>query len=171
EYTLLKGGLPDWLKKASERDLSAFRGLMIRFWQLYTSRQRVVSLASLDQYTVEQVRLRLQKDFPDVQLDPEQILITLTHYTPAPGGTGQIPPSIPAATSRVSESLSDFAINRFSRFQDASLSVSTSSTTSLPDSLDALYVRNLARNLDVGSSYQQYLKGKFSETSPDYLER
>ncbi len=171
EYTLLKGGLPDWLRKASERDLSAFRGLMIRFWQLYTSRQRVVSLASLDQYTVEQVRLRLQTDFPAVQLDPEQILITLTHYTPAPGGTGQIPSSIPAATSRVSESLSDFAINRFSRFQDASLSVSTSSTTSLPASLDALYVRNLARTLDVGSSYQQYLKGKFSETSPDYLER
>ncbi|UXZ94707.1 hypothetical protein K3169_20415 [Pseudomonas phytophila] len=171
EYTLLRRLMPDWLKNAPESDMSAFRGLLVRFWQLYTSRQRVVSLASLDQYTAEQVRDRLQKDFPAAQLDPEQILITLTHYSAAPVGIGQIPSSIPAATSTVSENLSDFAINHFSSFQNASLSVSTSNATPLPASLDAIYVRNMARTLDVGAGYQQYLKGKFSDTSPDYLER
>ncbi|WP_122663821.1 dermonecrotic toxin domain-containing protein [Pseudomonas viridiflava] len=171
EFTLLQRLMPDWLSKAPESDLVAFRRLLMRFWQLYTSRQRVVSLASLDQYTAAQVRERLQKDFPAAQLDPEQILITLTHYSAAPVGIGQIPSSIPAATSTVSENLSDFAINRFSNFQDASLSVSASNATSLPASLDAIYVRNMARTLDIGAGYQQYLKGKFSDTSPDYLER
>ncbi|WP_095099462.1 dermonecrotic toxin domain-containing protein [Pseudomonas sp. Irchel 3A5] len=171
EFSLLAGRLPDWLKKASERDLLAFRELMVRFWQLYTSKQRIVSLSSLDQYTVVQLRERLQKDYPSAQLDPEQISITLTHYTVAPVGTGQVPSSIPAATSTLSESLSDFAINRFSNFQDASLSVSTNGTTPLPASLDAIYVRNLARTLDIGTGYQQYLAGKFKETAPDYAER
>lgn len=171
EYSLMAGRLPAWLKKASKRELLVFRALTMRFWQMYTSKQRIVSLSTLDEYAVAHLRLRLKKDYPSDSLDPDRILITLTHYTVAPVGTGQVPSSIPAATSTLSESLSDFAINRFSNFQSASLSVSTKDTTPLPASLDAVYVRNLARTLDVGAGYQAYLADKFKETAPDYSER
>lgn len=171
EYALLARSLPDWLNKASERDLLAFRELTVRFWQLYTSRQRVVSLSSLYEYTVAQVRDCLETDYPGAQLNPDRILVTLTHYTQAPVSAGQIPSSVPAATSTVSESLSDFAINRFSRFQDATLSVSHLDTAPLPASLDAAYVRTLARTLNIGAGYQHYLEEKFKEDAPDYFQR
>lgn len=171
EYTLLAGFLPDWLSKASEGDLLAFRELMVRFWQLYTAQQKAVLLSTLEQYTVAQVRERLKKDFPSLQLDPDRISITLTHYTVAPVGAGDVPSSIPAATSVVSESLSAFAINRFSRFQNATLSVSSMDVAPLPATFNALYVLDLARTLDVAAGYQQYLKEAFSETSSDYLDR
>lgn len=171
EYSLIADRLPDWLKKASKRDVLAFRQLTMRFWQLYTSKQRIVSLSSLREYTVVHLRSRLKNDFPSLPLDPDRISITLTHYTLAPVAPGQVPSSVPAATSTLSESLSDFAINRFSNFQSASLRVSTNETTPLPASLDAIYVRNLARSLDIGTGYQSYLAEKFKDTAPDYFER
>lgn len=171
EMTLLSGRLPDWLKKASVQDLSTFRQLLVRFGQLFNARAAIPTLLSLNGYAAEQLQRCLLKDFPTVQLDPDRITVTLTRYTVAPGGAGDVPSSIPGATNVISESLTRYAINRFFRFQDASLSVSSDEATALPASLDARYIQELVRTLDVAVGYEQYLKQQFSETAVDYAER
>lgn len=171
EMTLLEGGMPAWLQRASIYDLVLFRQLLVRFRQLYTARQTIPAALHLEEYAAAQLKQRLERDFPDTPLDPDLISITLTRYTVAPGGLGDIPSSIPAATSVISESLTGYAINRFSRFQDASLSVSASDATLLPETLDAAYVRDLVRSLDIGAGYARYLTDLFSETAPDYADR
>jgi hypothetical protein len=171
EMTLLSGRLPDWLKKASIQDLSTFRQLLVRFGQLFNGRGAIHTLLSLTGYAAEQLQQRLLKDFPTAQLDPDRITVTLTRYTVAPGGVGDVPSSIPGATNVISESLTRYAINRFYRFQDAALSVSSDEATALPASLDALYIQELVRTLDVAVGYEQYLKQQFSETAANYAER
>jgi len=171
ELMEVSGHIPQWLSKATNHDLWKFRQLLVRFGQLYSSRKSIPVVSSLDEYAVDHLRQRLLQDFPDVQLDPDQISITLTRYTAAPTGTGEIPSSIPGATVVISESLTRFAINRFSRFQDATLGVSCDDGATLPDALDAAYVREMVRTLDIGAGYEQYLGETFSENAPDYAAR
>ncbi|KFE50062.1 dermonecrotic toxin domain-containing protein [Pseudomonas syringae] len=171
ELMVLSEHIPQWLSKATSHDLWKFRKLLVRFDQLYSSRKLIPVVSSLDEYALDHLRQRLLQDFPSVQLDPDQISITLTRYTAAPTGTGDIPSSIPAATVVISESLTQFAINRFSCFQDATLRVSCDDGTPLPDSLDAAYIREMVRTLDVGAGYEQYLGETFSENAPDYANR
>lgn len=171
ELTLLSGEVPGWLKDGSTDDLVKFRQLLVRFWQLYNARESILSVPSLIEYAAAQLQQILHQDFPAAPLDPGRIKITLTRYTVAPVGAGEVPSSIPAATGVVSESLTLYAINHFLRFQEASLSVSSEDATPLPAGLDALYVRNLVRTLDIGTKYEHYLKQTFSETAPDHAER
>lgn len=171
ELTEISGHIPQWLSKATNHDLSRFRQLLVRFGQLYNSRKSIPVVSSLDEYALDHLRQRLIQDFPGVQLDPDQISVTLTRYTAAPTGTGDIPSSIPGATVVISESLTQFAINRFSRFQDATLRVSSDDGAVLPDTLDAAYVREMVRTLDIGAGYEQYLTQTFSENAPDYANR
>jgi len=171
ELMLVSGHIPEWLGTATVHDLWKFRQLLVRFSQLYTSRKSVALIASLDEYAFDRVQPKLHEDFPAVQLDPDLITITLTRYTPAPGGVGDVPSSIPGATIVISESLTQFAINRFSRFQDAILSVSSRDATPLPDALNPSYIRELVRTLDIGAGYEQYLATVFNEHAPDYANR
>lgn len=171
ESMLLSGHIPQWLSKATNHDLWKFRQLLVRFGQLYSSRKSIPVISSLDEYALDHLQQRLLQDFPGVQLDPDQISVTLTRYTAAPTGTGDIPSSIPGATVVISESLTQFAINRFSRFQDATLRVSSDDGAVLPDTLDAAYVREMVRTLDIGAGYEQYLTQTFSENAPDYANR
>ncbi|SQF99503.1 Uncharacterised protein [Paucimonas lemoignei] len=171
ELTEISGHIPQWLSKATNHDLSRFRQLLVRFGQLYNSRKSIPVVSSLDEYALNHLRQRLIQDFPGVQLDPDQISVTLTRYTAAPTGTGDIPSSIPGATVVISESLTQFAINRFSRFQDATLRVSCEDGATLPGSLDAAYVREMVRTLDIGAGYEQYLDETFDQNAPDYANR
>lgn len=171
ELMLVSGHIPEWLGTATVHDLWKFRQLLVRFSQLYNSRKSIAQFASLDEYAFDRVQPKLLEDFPAVQLDPDLITITLTRYTPAPGGIGDVPSSVPGATIVISESLTQFAINRFSRFQDAIMSVSSSDATPLPDALNASYIRELVRTLDVGAGYEQYLATVFNEHAPDYASR
>ncbi|MGV6394474.1 dermonecrotic toxin domain-containing protein [Pseudomonas caspiana] len=171
EMSLLSAGIPAWLKTGTIADLLVLRQLLVRFGQLYSSRQRIPSVDSLITYASTQVRQRLQQDFPGVHLDPERLLVTLTRYTSAPGVTGDIPSFIPAATTIISESLTHFAINRLADVQDATLSIASEDATPLPAGLSAEYVGALVRSLDVGAGYIQYLNGVYSETAPDYSSR
>ncbi len=171
ELHLLSEHIPPWLSRASLDDLWHFRQLVVRFGQLYSARKSVPLIATLDEYATDQVQERLSADYPDQQLDPQLIAVTLTRYTPTPGGTGEVPSSIPAATVVISESLSNFAINRFSRYPDAILSVAMNDGTPLPEALDASYVSELVRALDVGAGYERYLAAAFDEKGPDHAAR
>lgn len=171
ELMLLAGHIPDWLSNAAVHDLWKFRELLVRFSQLCGSRKPLSLIASLDEYSFDQLQQRLLRDFPTLALNPDRILVTLTRYTPAPGGVGDVPSAIPAATIVISESLTNFAINRFSHFQDAILSVSSDDSTALPDALNAAYVREVARSLDIGAGYERYVLTVFDKHAPDYASR
>lgn len=160
--------LPDWLKNASALDQLKYREMLVHFRQLYSSRQPLAIVYSLTEYTAVLLRQRLDKDFPTELIDPNQVLITLTRYTAAIVGTGDLPSSVPGATTVISESLTQYAINRLSNFQDALLRVSPGDSSPLPVSLDATYVSELVRTLDVATGYERYLDKRFSEQAPGY---
>lgn len=171
QLMVLSGHIPEWLSNATVHDMWRFRQLLVRFGQLYNSRKPIPLVSSLDEYALDHLQQRLLQDYPGVQLDPDRISITLTRYTAAPTGIGEVPSSIPGATIVISESLTKFAINRFSRFQDATLSVSCDDGVGLPDTLDADYIREMVRTLDIGAGYEQYLAVTFSESAEDYAVR
>lgn len=171
ETAMISALIPDWLKHASISDLFEYQRQLTQFHHLYSSPSPLPRVFGLDDYAHDQLFTRLDHDFPDAQLDPSRITVSLIRYTPAPTGTGEIPSSLPGATQTISQSLTQFAISRFSGIQDATLAVSSAESVPLPAGLDAPYVRELVRSLDVGAGYKVYLERSLDEKAPEYPER
>jgi hypothetical protein len=171
ESALFNALIPDWLRRATTQELAAFSSALRRFYiRSAPSEDFMFGIPSLGQYAFDQVAKRLRQDFPEVVLDPDRIWITLTRYTIGPSAPGQIPSSLPAASSVVSESLTGYAMNRFSGIHGASLRVSAQDLQ-LPAGLDAAYVRSLVGSLDIAAGYRRLLGQKLGSSDPDRLQR
>ena len=173
---LLDTLIPPWLKNAPRADMklfiSAARDLYINFDAKKTF---LFGIPELREYARQVLAARLKADFPQFAVDPDAITTLLTIYTPAPVTIGSTPSGLPAATSRISERLPDFAINRLGAAQQGLLSISVDRDDDDNDEVIAAitpaYVEKMVRSLDVGGAYQRLLDEKFDEKADDYATR
>ncbi|MEE5086186.1 DUF6543 domain-containing protein [Pseudomonas alliivorans] len=167
-----KTALPEWVSNASSTDQVLLINILQHFYvACVVQKDFLFGLPSLYEYSRQQLMEKFAQDFPGQTLEPDDVKVTLTHYVSAPGLPGEVPVAIPAATERVSETLSEFAVNRFMSRQDGIISLAAKEGQSLAGPLTASYVRQLVDSLDVAKGYRRLLDGIMAETDPAYAER
>ncbi|MEX5574381.1 hypothetical protein Q1J52_15780 [Pseudomonas lijiangensis] len=164
--------LSRWIKEASIDDQIMLLGIWQRFYAIHDIKKDFLfEIPDIHEYAQRKLSERLEADFPDHDLTPEQLSVTLTHYIPAPVALGEIPPSLPVATTRVSESLTNFAIDRFFSAQDGVMSISLKEGVQPVSSLTVGYIRKMVRSLDIAANYRLMVAQKLDEKSADYAVR
>ena len=164
--------LSRWIKEASIDDQIMLLGIWQRFYAIHDIKKDFLfEIPDIHEYAQRKLSERLEADFPDHDLTPEQLSVTLTHYIPAPVAPGEIPPSLPVATTRVSESLTNFAIDRFFSAQDGVMSISLKEGVQPVSSLTVGYIRQMVRSLDIAANYRLMVAQKLDEKSADYAVR
>ena len=164
--------LPQWIRQATLTQLVELRTIAQRWYiACHSQKDFLFGIPQPREYAHQTLKARLLDDFPGHALSPDDILVTLTHYTAAPVAIGQIPQGIPAITTHLNASLTDYAIERFSASQDGMISVTASNSEGLPDTLTVEYLERLIRELDISTQYRQLLKDRLSPDDADYVTR
>ncbi|MCI3946499.1 hypothetical protein K0038_03558 [Pseudomonas syringae] len=172
QFVIYRAIVPVWIIQASMNEQIILVEALRRFYvNCVGLRDFLFDVPDLYQYSQEQLTKSLARDFPDQSLDPEDILVTLTHYVAVPVPAGQTPQSIPAATGVIRESLVEFAANRFMSRLDGAISITLKEGRTTPAALTPAYVRHLVESLDIATGYRSVLDRLFADTDPDYAER
>ncbi|MCQ9473057.1 hypothetical protein NRB15_22175 [Pseudomonas alliivorans] len=167
-----KTSLPEWVNTASSTDQIILINILQHFYvACVVQKDFLFGLPSLYDYSLQQLANRLARDFPQQTLDPEEVKVTLTHYVSGLAIPGEVPTAIPAATERVSQTLSEFAVNRFMSRQDGVISLSAKDGTPLPGPLTVAYVRDMVDSLNVAQGYRSLMDGMMAKDDPAYAER
>ncbi|MDB5984718.1 MAG: hypothetical protein JWQ69_5733 [Pseudomonas sp.] len=171
-FSFFEAIMPTWVKTASPHDLAVYLDLLHRYYRaLDPELQFMADIPILNDFARDKLVARLKIDFPDQALDPDAVQITLTQYVASPVGSGEIPSFLPAATVVHRETLTEYALNHFSAYQDATLTVTTSDGGPVAKLLTTSYLKTLIRTLDVGNSYRQLLDTKLDQKATDYATR
>ncbi|MBX8574875.1 M35 family metallopeptidase [Pseudomonas cichorii] len=172
QVMIYKAIAPAWVTEASLEDLVTLTNMVQRFYiSSNTYEDFLFDVPDIRDHAKEKLSARLTLDFPGDELDPDKLLVTMTHYVAAPVAIGQTPQGLPAATQKISETLTDFAINRFSSIQDGVISVAHEDGRKLSASLTPAYIRDLLESLDVAASYRQLVDSALDLQGPSYQER
>ncbi|RMT84329.1 dermonecrotic toxin domain-containing protein [Pseudomonas viridiflava] len=172
QFIVSQAIVPVWMTTASLADQILLVNALQRFYVACVQQKDFLfGIPSLYEYSLDNLTRRLEADFPEQSIDPEKVVVTLTHYVPAPTAPGQVPQSIPAATGKRSENLVEYAVDRLSPGLEGTISVSTVHGQPLPAALNAGSIRNLAESLDVAAGYRRLLGSELVETAVTYPER
>ena len=169
ENSLFEALLPPWMVSASLTDLLLYYDALKRYYQASASSKGFMfGIPLLEDYARKRLLDQMKLDFPDTPLDPDQISVISRRYVSAFPALGQLPSAVPAATSMHTQSLTDYAINRFGNQPTAALSVEQPQAAGelTPD-----YLRQLVRRLDVGAGYMATLRKAFAPDDTHYAER
>jgi hypothetical protein len=172
DNAIFEAMLPEWVELASVADLKRYYEI---FTRLYLStdgtRDFLFDIPSMRDYARERLVNQLSKDFPTQALNINQIKVIARRYV-----TGFLVPEnpltfVPAATEKRSESLVDYAINRFVDMQDAALSIESAQQPQAVSLLTPDYLRELVKKLDVGAGYVALLRKALTPGDADYTTR
>ncbi len=172
DNTLFEELLPDWFKTASVSDIRAYNAIWRRFFLASEGDEDFLfGIPTLSEYARTRLLDQMSMDFPGRNLDPDQIRVTQRRYVAAPPGIGQIPSAIPAATLEHSESLTDYAINRFVEFPDAALTLHSTEYPDVSRLVTPDYVRRTVRRLDVGAGFRALLRQTLNPADANWEKR
>lgn len=172
QRVIYKTTVPEWINEASASEQIALVDVLQRFYvTCVMQKDFLFDIPSLYEYAQEQLDKKLARDFPHHPVDPDRVVVTLTHYTVPLIPVGEVPQVLPAATELVSQNLVEFSANRFMARQDGSISLTTNNGEPLPASFTAAYVREMVSTLDVAAGYRQLLASTLVKTDPAYAER
>lgn len=172
DNSIFEAMLPGWVNLATAQDLVFYYRIFQRYYQASDGgKDFLFDIPSLQVLTSQTLQAQLNKDFPGRQWDPDQITVTSTRYISGIPSPGDLPSAVPAATSAQSESLTDYAINRFVDAQDAALHVSYAAQPQTDSLLTPDYVRQLVRRVDVGSAYTTLLRKAFAPDDAQFASR
>lgn len=164
--------LPVWISSAPIVDLKRYYDIFIRLYLATDGgNDFLFDVPSVQGYARKRLVAQLNKDFPGQALNPDHVMVTSRRYVSAFPAVGELPSVIPAATSIRTESLVDYAINRFVDTQDASLSVHAAEQPQAASLLTVQYLKRLVRQLDVGAGYLAMLRRALDSSNADYALR
>ncbi|MBX8555850.1 hypothetical protein K5D43_15290 [Pseudomonas cichorii] len=164
--------LPGWLKSVPLEQLRVLSWLVERWFVASMSGENYLfDLPDPAEYSRSRLLPRLQADFPDRDLDPDMITVTVTHYITESVPVGQTPYGAGAVRSRQSSSLTDYAVGRFPFYLDGVLTVSLPGVEKADNPLTMNYVRDLVEDLDLGAGYRALLALKFKPGTEEYIKR
>lgn len=172
DNSIFEAMLPSWIASATVADLNLYYDILIRFYLATEGgKEFLFDIPSLRDYARQRLVDQLNKDFPSQALDVDHIKVTVRRYEAAIPTPGGLPSGVPAATIERSESLIDYAINRFVDMQDAALSVESPQQPEAARLLTLEHLRKLVVKLDVGAGYVALLRKALSPADPDYVMR
>ncbi|WP_416425257.1 hypothetical protein RAM80_05710 [Pseudomonas sp. App30] len=172
DYWHLKTTLPSWLTDASSQELTTYTALVGTCARLQAlGEDYLFDIPDLRTFTRGRVTERLQQDLGDKAPQPDDVLITLRHFTPGLVGAGEIPSQLPAATQVQRETLTTAAIDQLTLLPGTPAILEMTDASPLPAGLDSDYVRKMVASLDVASQYRQLLATRLSPDDADYATR
>lgn len=172
ETSLFEALLPPWLSEASIADLGLYCDLLKQYYEATDGgKDFLIGVSSLHGYTRQQLLARLTVDFPGQNLQPDDITITSRDFVSAFPPAGELPSGVPAATVVHTESLTEYAINRFASHQGSVLSVTSQDHPQLARTMTVDYVHRLVRDLNVGAGYAALLREALTPTDALYALR
>lgn len=163
QTSLFEALLPPWLGNASIADMGTYCDLLQRYYVSSDGgKDFMFGISSLQGFARKQLRDRLNLDFPGQGIEPDRITVTSRNFVNAVPAAGELPSGLPAATVVHSESLTDYAINRFATHQGAVLSVVSTEHPQITHTMTGDYLRQLVRSLNVGDRYVNVLRQALS---------
>ncbi|MDH0746787.1 hypothetical protein N5D61_10570 [Pseudomonas sp. GD03842] len=170
--SLFEALLPTWLTSASVAEQRLYDELLHRYYlDSDGGKDFLFDIPPLGAYTRERLATALNRDFPGQALDPDRIGVVSQQYVSALPPVGQLPSSVPAATIRHRETLTEYAINRFIDYQDAAISVASDDQPQAVALLTPTYLRRLIRTLDIGTGYRTLLSEALNPADPQFPKR
>ncbi|MFK0086745.1 dermonecrotic toxin domain-containing protein [Pseudomonas sp. NPDC090755] len=164
--------LPEWLSNASTAQRQHYlQALLGSLASGSGARDYLFEVPTLDQYSREHLQKQLDLDFGHASLHADDIQVTSNRWIAAPVAIGQIPSAIPAAYERHRQSLVSYAQNHFHDWQNPILHIELATGAQPPKALNASYLRNLVRQVDIGSRYQLLLRATFEPSDAHYEQR
>jgi hypothetical protein len=164
--------LPLWISSAPIVDLKRYYDIFMRLYLATDGgNDFLFDVPSVQSYARKRLVAQLNEEFPGQALNPDQIIVTSRRYVSAFPAVGEVPSAMPAATSVRTESLVDYAINRFVETQDASLSVHSAEQPQVASLLTVPRLKQLVRQLDVGAGYLAMLRKALDSSKADYALR
>ncbi|MDD1013254.1 dermonecrotic toxin domain-containing protein [Pseudomonas rubra] len=164
--------LPDWLGKASSTQRRHYlQALLGSLASGSGARDYLFEVPTLEQYSRDHLQTQLDLDFGPAGLRAEDIQVTSNRWIAAPVAIGQIPSAFPAAYERNRQSLVSYVQNHFHDWQNPILHIELATGVQLPNTLNAHYLRNLVRQLDIGGRYQLLLRSTFDPSDALYTQR
>ena len=154
-----KAFLPEWLRSTSAAGQEAYADVLQRYQRNAEATQSYLhNIPQLSVYSNTLLTARLDLDFPGANLNPEAIEVVIDTYLAAPIPVGSTPSFLPAATTHSVQSLTQFALNGLHRINEGVMFVRLRGGGAPPIALNAVYVRQLVRELDLGTHYQVLIK-------------
>ena len=172
DNSIFEAMLPPWVARASIAELMEYYNIFKRYYQTSDDgKDFMFGIPLLPALARQKLTERLAQDFPEQGFDPDHITVTSHRYVSSLPAAGELPSGVPAATLTRTESLVEYAINRFVDAQDGALSVQSTRYPQAAASLTPDYLRTLIRDVDVGAAYVGLLRKAFMPTDPHYAER
>ncbi|WP_019408808.1 dermonecrotic toxin domain-containing protein [Pseudomonas psychrophila] len=160
---LFNASLPDWLRSASPAEQMTYAHVLQRYQQAAQPQHNYLhDIPEMAVYANAVLTARLDLDYPGQGLDPDLIEIVVDTYLAAPVPVGSVPSFIPAAATHSVQSLSEFVLNGLHLLNEGVMFVRLRDNGSLPVALNAVYVRRLTRELDLGQHYRTLLETKLA---------
>ena len=164
--------LPPWVTSASLVDLMLYNEIWRRYYLASDGgKDFLFDVPGLQDYARQRVTAQLKQDFPDQVLDPDRIIVTSRRYASAFPPPGQLPSAVAAATIVHTESLTDYAINRFVKDQGTILSFTCAEQPQATTSLTVGHLQDLVQRLDVGAGYVKLLRQALDPEDANYAAR
>jgi hypothetical protein len=164
--------LPDWLKKVPTEQLRSLSWLVERWFVACMSGDNYLfDIPDPQEYARARLLTRLRTDFPDRNLDPDMITVTVTHYIIEGVPVGDTPHGFATPSGQERASLSDYAVGRFPLYLDSLLTVSIPGVADADCPLTMDYVRDLVHDLNLGAGYRQLLADRFKPGTAEYIKR
>ncbi len=172
DNSLSEALLPPWICTASIADLKLYLHLWTRYFLAVSGgKDFLFDVPVLEDYSHAQLVKQLNIDFPGQLFNPCKITVTSRRYITALPAAGQLPSAVPAATIGHSESLTEYAVNRFVYDQGAILSIQSAEQPQAASLLTPAYVQRLVRTLDVGTGFMALLARTLAPDDPSYPVR
>ena len=172
QYTdtlLFEAALPKALKEAPLQDQLEYATLLERYRDVVKDNNDYLhDIPDINDFAYKALKTQLSADYPHAELDPHDIEVTIT-VTTSPAWTAQIA-SLGGAVSRSVQPLSAYALRGFGQLT-GHLSLRSLSAKPLPPELDASAVKDLVRQLNIGTQYRTLLAEKLPRGKPDYAAR
>lgn len=164
--------IPPWLAQATAAQKNDYlKALAYNLLSSPAEQDYLLDLQDIPAFARDRLQSQLDIDFTPGRFKPQAVFVTTERYVSAPSLPGEIPSAIPAATFSHRQSLVEYALNHYRDWDAALTAIELGSGHPAPPQLDAPYVRQLVRALDLGRHYQVMLEQAFTTTDPRYPQR
>ena len=171
----IHAALPQWLSQGTATQRNEYRQLLVeqaRLQRLTAGQSFLDGVENLQAFTLEALRTQLRLDHPDVENQPQDLLLNF-HVAAGDLGSGFI--------THVPMPLSELAIRNLSAMPSRNMTVSDSSGNAVPAWLNADYIlgvpglfsstEGLISRVNIGQRYPQQLKALLLDDASEFARR
>lgn len=164
--------MPPWLLNATYQEKFDYLQILGRNLLNISSGEDYLSdMPTITDYAYEQLRTQLKLDFPTSHYQPDGIFITTIACITTIPPSGEVPSGYTGECLHHRQTLIDYALNHFRDWSNPIIALELNNGAVPPAALNVDYIKNLVRNLNIGSRYQTLFNQNFDPANPGFNHR